>query len=57
MFCNCKALNSLPTMIFEWNTSKVTDMSYMFSGYESLSEIKDISKWDTSKVENMHKMF
>ena len=38
------------------DTSKITDMSYLFSGYKNISDI-DISKWDTSKVEDMSYMF
>ena len=57
MFCNCKLLSSLPTFIYDCDTSKVTDMSNMFNGCESLNEISDISDWDTSKVESMCKMF
>ena len=44
-----------------WNTSKVTDMSYMFasSGYDSLNiyDIGNLSNWDTSKVTDMSYMF
>ncbi|QQY78412.1 DUF285 domain-containing protein [Mycoplasma mycoides subsp. capri] len=38
-----------------WNTSNVTDMSYMFYGAEKFNQ--DISKWNTSNVENMSFMF
>ena len=38
------------------DTSKITDMSYLFSGYKDIPDI-DISKWDTSKVEDMSYMF
>jgi surface protein len=31
MFDGCSSLSSLPD-ISKWNTSNVTDMSYMFSG-------------------------
>ena len=43
-----------------WDTSNVTDMSYMFyqTGYGANAfNIGDISNWDTSKVTNMEKMF
>ena len=52
--------------IGEWNTSEVTDMSYLFKDivyyntfeYSVISEFnEDISKWDTSKVTNMEEMF
>ena len=34
--------------IKDWNTSEVTDMSYLFCGHSNFDE--DISKWDTSNV-------
>ena len=39
------------------DTSKITDMSYLFE--RELSKINNIniSKWDVSNVENMHSMF
>ena len=39
-----------------WDVSNVTDMSSMFSGCESLTEL-DISNWDVSNVTNMGFMF
>jgi hypothetical protein len=59
------------TGIGAWDTSKVTDMSYMVYrsyGVEVLSSFErradgklvhysNLSRWDTSKVENMYKMF
>ncbi|MBD5424526.1 MAG: BspA family leucine-rich repeat surface protein [Allobaculum sp.] len=39
-----------------WNTSSVTDISEMFSGYQNL-EVLDISTWNTSRVRDMWKMF
>ena len=41
--------------ISEWDTSKVTDMSYMFNNAENFNQ--DISGWDTSKVTSMRGMF
>ena len=41
--------------ITQWNTSHITDMSYMFQNYPG--EIPDISNWDTSNVTNMERMF
>ena len=40
--------------ISKWDTSKVTDMSYMF---RESSFNQDISKWDVSNVEEMNYMF
>ena len=37
--------------------NNVTDMSYMFSGCNSLISLPDLSKLDTSKVNNMYAMF
>merc|ERR1712167_244450 len=41
--------------ISEWDTSKVTDMSYMFRGASSFNQ--DISEWDTSSVTTMSYIF
>ena len=38
-----------------WDTSEVTDMSYMFHGAELFDD--DISGWDTSNASNMSSMF
>ena len=47
MFYKCETLSLLPD-ISKWDTSNVTDMSYMFNYCETLSSLPDISKWDTS---------
>jgi surface protein len=39
-----------------WNTSGVTNMSYMFNGCSSLTEL-DVSDFDTANVINMSYMF
>ena len=41
--------------ISQWNTSNVTDMSFMFYDCESFNQ--DISDWDVSNVTNMNYMF
>ena len=58
MFYSCESLLSLPD-ISKWNTSNITDMSYMFSWCKSLasSSLLDISKWNTSNVTDMSYMF
>ena len=38
------------------DTSKITDMSYLFTGYKNIPDI-DISKWDVSNVKYMTAMF
>ena len=37
--------------------NNVTDMSYMFSGCESLESLPDISKWDTNNITKMRFIF
>ena len=39
---------------YEWDTSKVTNMSHMFEG---CNNIEGISNWDTSNVTDMSYMF
>jgi surface protein len=41
--------------IKDWDTSRVTDMSYMFSYVRAFNG--DVSKWDVSSVTNMDSMF
>ena len=41
--------------IEDWNTSEVTDMSWLFEYCFDFNE--DISDWDTSNVTTMYKMF
>ena len=45
-----------------WDTSKVTNMSYMFqdAGHKATSfnlDLLDLSNWNTSKVTKMNSMF
>ena len=54
MFANCTSLKSLELSKFD--TSSVTDMSYMFANCTSLNSL-DLSKFDTSSVVNMNYMF
>ena len=37
--------------------NNISNMSWMFSGCNSLSSLPDISKWNTSNVNNMSGMF
>ena len=48
MLSDCSSLSSLPD-ISNWNTSNVTNMSYIFNNCKSLLSLPDISKWNTKK--------
>ena len=50
----CGALTSIDTT--GWDTSNVTNMSYMFYGCYNLTNL-DVSKWNTSNVNDMSYMF
>ena len=54
MFCQCSNLTGLDVSHFD--TSKVTDMSYMFDNCLSLKSL-DVSNFDTQKVNDMYYMF
>ena len=45
------------TSISSWDTSKVINMSYLFSNCKLLTNIPDISKWDMSNVVNISNLF
>ena len=56
MFQDCRSLTSLDLSSF--NTSKVTDMSYMFSDYcSNLHTIYVGNGWSTAAVTNSDRMF
>jgi len=55
MFYNSEIL-SLPD-ISNWDTSKVKDISYMFSECSSLIKLPDISKWNTVNIVDMEGIF
>ena len=42
---------------FNWNLNKVTDISCMFYGCNSLKSLPDISKWNIGNVTNMSELF
>ena len=54
MFIRCESLKTLD--ISKWDTSKVTDMSYMFNGCKLL-EYLNLSGWNISNVISMSEMF
>ena len=55
MYQCCKELVNLDLCNF--NTSKVTDMSFMFNGCLKLKEIKGINNFNTINVTTMRAMF
>ena len=55
MFGNCSSLAIIPN-ISKWNTSNVTNMSYMFYGCSKLKSLL-IDKWNVSNVTDMSYMF
>ena len=60
MFCNCVSLETVDLSLF--NTSEVTDLSWLFGISSSLQQYGnltsiDLSNFDTSKVTNMKNMF
>ena len=54
IFYGCNSLTNIKLSNF--NTQKVTDMSYMFYGCKSLINI-DLSTFNTQNVSNMRGMF
>jgi surface protein len=55
MFSDCRSLTSLGG-VFNFNTSNVTNMSYMFCYCSSLTTL-DVSNFNTSNVTDMRDMF
>ena len=49
-------LTSIPNLN-NWNTTFVTNMSYLFGNCTLLSSIPDISKWETKNVTNISNLF
>jgi surface protein len=54
MFRACSILNG-PSNINSWNTTTITDMSYMFVGASAFNQ--NIGSWNTTTVTNMSYMF
>lgn len=50
MFYDCKNLKSI-VGYENWNTGKLEDISFLFSGTESLGQV-DLSRWDLSGLKN-----
>ena len=55
MFNDCYVLTSVGNLS-KWNTSKVTDMSWMFNGCNSFEQ-KDVNNWNMSNVQDVSYMF
>ena len=55
MFCCCKELEELDLTNFD--TSKVTNMAFMFNNCHKLKIIKGLNKLKTSEVITMNEMF
>ena len=53
MFYYCSSLKSLPD-ISNWNTTKVTTMSFMFNSCSSITSLPDISNWNTTNVTDIN---
>ena len=51
-----QSLNDI-SALSKWNTSNVTDMSYLFFGCKNLSDISALSNWNTKNVTTMQGMF
>jgi surface protein len=54
MFRNCSSLNG-PTNINNWNTSNVSNFSFLFNGASVFNQ--NIGSWNTALVSNMSHMF
>ena len=54
MFCHCIGLTILD--LSEFDTSNVSNMSYMFCGCYNL-EVLDLSGFDTTSVKDIHGIF
>ena len=52
-----ESTNIISLDLFNFNTSNVTDMSFMFNECHKLKEIKGIDKFNTNKVTDMNTMF
>lgn len=60
MFTNCSVLANIDGLA-NWDTSKVTDMSWMFGnddgGAMEISDLTPIEKWNVGNVIDMNSMF
>ena len=63
MFYACRSITSIEPLA-NWNTSKVTNMSYLLGDNSSnvgygikITSIEPLANWNTSKVTNMSGLF
>lgn len=56
LFYNCASLTEEKISVFDFNTSKVTNMGYVFYGCSIIKSL-DLSGWDTKKVSTFYDMF
>ncbi len=56
MFCNCNLLKTISDFS-AWGTKIVTDIIYLFYGYENLTNLSDFSKWNIENVTDMKYLF
>ena len=57
MFENCEHLVSISTLKSIFDTTNITDMSYLFYNCCRLLQVSDISNWNTNNVTNMDHIF
>ena len=56
LFNGCETLNNLKSQLSSWKTKSVKDMSMMFQGCKSLTQI-DIKSYDTSELKDISGLF
>ena len=54
-FKGCKSFVEKPDISW-WDTNRVSDMSGMFEGWESLTKLSDIEKWEFREEPSIEKM-
>ena len=53
LFAECHFLSYISKGISNWNTSNITNLSFLFSNCYSLLSIPDISNWNTKNVQKI----
>ena len=57
LFYWCSNLTDITTTLEDWDVSEVTNMSGMFYGCSSLTNLTPLANWDVSNVTSMYYMF